>query len=274
MGNDADVLKPTADNPLAGRTLTCIDDDQRAELCRVAYRWHAKNDPERLEALHRAITDAFYAWRDAQADAEGNIVIEPRVGLFPVARQTVPVRDLEPNQCAGPYIRDDIGLAFKLGAEGFGPFLQVVSTYDVAEVFSLITLYSWKDADPASLIRMNAFLVGQLLFDLDVSHEVGREMFDRLQARRTEQVKRAAGARDGRATVAANRRKDGTDTRSRCRKAAIEHFMRHADHGYPAMRMAVGKLLHKATSTVAKYTRGTREEALALIAQRVAERSR
>lgn len=144
-----------------------LQDYERTGLVACCHRWSASLPDNEQNALVAAILDVFYKWKRRQADAKGLVKIVSGGGLlsYPMTDSLVPVGDLEPWQCAGPFVKNDIDLAFKLWVENDQDFAHLLRSHPLAQVLSIIGLYSSREAAPASLINLNGFLVRELVYE-------------------------------------------------------------------------------------------------------------
>jgi len=161
---------------------TLLTDLERDTLTQPADHWLRKLDDENRDALVFEIVDAFRSWQERQADQSGQVRVETGGGLlFPLKVEVVSIAQAEPWQCAGPLVRNDIDLAFKLWLDDAVEFAEVIARRDIGTVFALIGAWSTRTAAHGSLIRLNGFLVTLIQGELEIAHRVGKEMFDELR---------------------------------------------------------------------------------------------
>jgi hypothetical protein len=123
-----------------------------------------------------AIMDALHNWRDRQADASGELVIE-RIDEAHPARPPVVERrratDVEPFKCAGLHVRNDVELVLLLidgHDHGIGRVIEQWGPYNVLAMTAMMS----PEVDLPTLVRLlasftNVFYEGKLRADKGAS---------------------------------------------------------------------------------------------------------
>ena len=91
----------------------------------------------------------------------------------PLTETLLPHGDVEPWQCAGPFVHNDIDLAFKLWLENDTDFTALLERHWLHDVFSVVGLWSIRTAERGSLFRLNGFLVSALIDDVNSLSRIG-----------------------------------------------------------------------------------------------------
>jgi len=150
-------------------------DHERDALIAPCRRWSSDLSEGSLKDIASEILGVFRKWQSRQADGQGFVkVVSGGTSLLslPQTETLVPLGTVEAWQCAGPLVKNDIDLAFKLWLDADPDFTTLLHRHPVGRVFSLVGLWSWRTAAPESLIRLNGFLVGILIDDINLWREI------------------------------------------------------------------------------------------------------
>jgi hypothetical protein len=157
-----------------GRRLT---EYQRSALLEVVPFWTRKSSPELLRKIVGDTLSCFEYWKVSQADSAGRVkVFDPftmdQLSPYPDGKLT-PAKGVTPWHCAGPFVQNEIDLAFKLWLDSDAPFDAVLNKYGTCQVFALCggLAVRRKDVDADSLIRLNGFLGKHLAVYADTASE-------------------------------------------------------------------------------------------------------
>ena len=239
-----------------------LQDHERASLSAPCHRWVDHLSDDETKALPTAIWDAFKNWQLRQADPQGRVkVVNGWTGLLslPMTEALVPHGDVEPWQCAGPFVKNDIDLAFKLWLEDDPDFVALNKVCSLYEVFSIIGLWSARTAAPDSLIRLNGFLVGALIDELDRHSRFGKHLFEKLNDK-TQREK--ANLAKGRLIAQQDKKRKGDELHQSLRTAAFDYLLARPpannDELIPFLRDHRFQSLK--ASTIARLIAGVRQE--------------
>jgi hypothetical protein len=200
--------------------LTDYDRQQLLEPCRY-WTKHLRDDD--VLVICCQILDAFDDWKLRQADTLGMITralfptgLLGAVGWTSAEMSSGRVKlehidSLEPWQCAGPFIHDDIDLAFKLWLNQDTAFALPLQRFGLERVLSAIGLWS-TGAEQSSLIRLNEFLVQALGNELDSINGLAKELYDGHKVRDLEERKRARTASNASRVRRAEKLKEAKQT--------------------------------------------------------------
>jgi len=149
-----------------------LTEDQRSALLEVAPFWTRKNSTEQLRKISAEILSCFEYWKVSQADSAGKVkVFHPftidQLCSYPDGKLS-PVNGVAPWHCAGPFVQNEIDLAFKLWLDSDTPFDAIIERYGTCQVFALCGGLAVRrnDVDAASLIRLNC--PSRKLVDLEI----------------------------------------------------------------------------------------------------------
>jgi hypothetical protein len=148
---------------MLGSSLT---DWERNELTGLCGYWLASVSEAKLMHCLSQVLDAFKGWKNSQTDSAGMVSVSVGgSGLlsWPMKTERRRASELEPWQCAGPDVSDDIALAFKLWLDNYDLFRQVLFEHGIPLIFAIVGVVSRQNATPQSLIRLNGFLSAWLM---------------------------------------------------------------------------------------------------------------
>src|SRR5271166_3980606 len=153
-----------------GGTLTNY---QRSALLQVASFWTRKCSEEQMRKISSDIISCFEFWKVSQTDSAGLIkVFHPFTIehlLSNPSGKLKHAKDVAPWHCAGPFVQNEIDLAFKLWLDSDAPFDSIIERCGTLQVFALCGGLAVRDTevDSASLIRLNGFLSEHLVVYAD-----------------------------------------------------------------------------------------------------------
>jgi len=213
------------------------------------------------------IADVFYEWRDAQANADGMVRIQRNglaMGLLgnldPKAMTEIPVGEATPYEVAGPFVHDDIALAFRLFSDNFPPFEDLLKRRGYLHVFAVIGLYSKSDAWTSSLIDLNGFLTRHLVQLAMIASSFAEESFAKAHKQRANITKAQK--------IAVQSLKDAAGEKRRLvREAAVHYFLSKPTAKYPDAADFLSKCNQRwgTAGSIQRLIGGTRTEALKLL---------
>ncbi len=244
-----------------GSTLTAY---QRSALFKVAPFWTRKSSPEQLQIIVGDILGCFEYWKVSQADSAGRVMVfHPltidQLSAYPDG-EMMSANGVAPWHCAGPFVRNEIDLAFKLWIDSDGPFEAILNKYGHCQVFALCggLAVRRKDVDADSLIRLNGFLGEHLAVYADVASEwVIANSKSSEQRRRQDE-----GLKTAREISAQKRSEKARQQHENIRRMAFEYFRsRPADHVDAAIAH-IGKYVRLSPATIMATIKGVRAEAL------------
>ena len=138
---------------------------ERNEFIRPCGFWLRNVPVELQKEIAGEVLATFDQYKYSRADSEGFVTVHRGFfgGLLDQGKVIrVPIGEASTYECAGPFVHNDIDLAFKLWLDKFKPFEDLLDRHGWLAVFALIGIWSHKDADPRSLIRLNGMLTEQL----------------------------------------------------------------------------------------------------------------
>ena len=244
-----------------GGTLT---DYQRSALFEVAPFWTRNSSPEQLRKIVGEILSCFENWKLSQADSAGQVkVFHPltidQLLSNPDGKLTA-VKGVAPWHCAGPFVQNEIDLAFKLWLDSDAPFDTVLNNYGTCQVFALCGGLALRrnDVDADSLIRLNGFLGEHLAIYADFASEwIVKNSKSSEQRRRQDE-----GLKTAREISAQKRSETARQQRENIRRMAFEYFRsRPADNVEDAIAH-IRKYVRLAPATILATIKGIRAEAL------------
>lgn len=244
-----------------GGTLT---EYQRSALLEVAPFWTRKSSPEHLRKIVGEILSCFEYWKVSQADSAGRVkVFHPltidQLSSYPDGKLT-PVKGVAPWHCAGPFVQNEIDLAFKLWLDSDAPFDTVLNKYGTCQVFALCggLAVRKKDVDAASLIRLNGFLSEHLVVYADIASEwVIKNSKTSDQRRRQDE-----GLKNAREISAQKRSEKARQQHENIRRMAFEYFRSRPADNVEAAIAHIGKYVRLSPATIMATIKGIRAEAL------------
>jgi hypothetical protein len=244
-----------------GRTLT---EYQRSALLEVAPFWTRKSSPQLLRKIVGDILSCFEYWKVSQADAAGRVkVFDPftmdQLSSYPDGKLT-PAKGVAPWHCAGPFVQNEIDLAFKLWLDSDAPFDAVLNKYGTCQVFALCggLAVRRKDVDADSLIRLNGFLGKHLAVYADTASEwVIANSKSSEQRRRQDE-----GLKTAREISAQKRSEKARQQHENIRRMAFEYFRSRPADPVDAAIAHVSKYVRLSRSTIMATIKGVRAQAL------------
>jgi len=244
-----------------GRTLT---EYQRSALLEVAPFWTRKSSPELLRKIVGDILSCFEYWKASRADSAGRIrVFHPltidQLTSYPDGKLT-PAKGVAPWHCAGPFVRNEIDLAFKLWLDSDALFGAILNKYGTCQVFALCggLAVRRKDVDADSLIRLNGFLGKHRAVSADIASE--RVIENRKSSE--QRHRQDEGLKTAREISAQKRSVKARQQHENIRRMAFEYFRsRPADHVDAAIAH-IGRYVRLSRSTIMATIKGVRAEAL------------
>ncbi len=244
-----------------GGTLT---DYQRSALLEVVPFWTRKNSTEQLRKISVEILSCFEYWKVCQADGAGRVkAFHPlTIDLLlsnPDGKLT-PAKGVAPWHCAGPFVQNEIDLAFKLWLDSDAPFDAIIERYGTCQVFALCggLAVRDKDVDAASLIRLNGFLGEHLAIYADFASE-----FVIKNSKSSEQRRRQdEGLKTAREISAQKRSEKARQEHEDIRRMAFEYFQSRPADNVEAAIAHIGKYVRLSPSTILATIKGVRAEAL------------
>ena len=239
-----------------------LQDQERDSLSAPCHRWVDHLSDDEKKALTTAIWDAFQKWQLRQADAKGRVrIVSGGTGLLNLAitETLVPHGDVEPWQCAGPFVKNDIDLAFKLWLDDDPDFAAVLASHRLGNVFAIIGLWSARTAATDSLIRINGLLVGMLIDDVNEYWRLALSFNEEINAGKGRRKANLAKARD-----AARREKTrkGAELRQSLRTAAFDYWCAHplTDQDGVIAFLRKSGFEHRTAKTIARLIAGVHGE--------------
>jgi hypothetical protein len=244
-----------------GGTLT---EYQRSALLEVAPFWTRKNSPEQLRKIMGEILSCFEYWKVNQADSAGQVkVFHPltieQLSSYPDGKLT-PMKGVAPWHCAGPFVQNEIDLAFKLWLDSDAPFDAVLNKHGTCQVFALCggLAIRRKDVDADSLIRLNGFLSEHLVVYADMASEwIIKNSKSSEQRRRQDE-----GLKTAREISAQKRSEKARQQHENIRRMAYEYFRSRPADNVEAAIAHIGKYVRLSPSTILATIKGVRAEAL------------
>ena len=244
-----------------GGTLT---ESQRSALLEVAPFWTRKSSPEHLQKIVGDILSCFDNWKVSRADSAGRVkvfhpfTIDQRAS-YPDGKLT-PVDGVAPWHCAGPFVQNEIDLAFKLWLDSDAPFDAIIERYGTCQVFALCGGLAVRDkgVDAASLIRLNGFLSEQLVAYADMASEwIIQNSKSSEQRRRQDE-----GLKTAREISAQKRSEKARQQHENIRRMAFEYFRSRPADSVEAAIVHIGKYVRLSPATIMATIKGVRAEAL------------
>ena len=244
-----------------GGTLT---DYQRSALFEVAPFWTRNSSPEQLRKIVGEILSSFENWKVSQADSAGRVrVFHPltidQLLSNPDGKLTA-VKGVAPWHCAGPFVQNEIDLAFKLWLDSDAPFDTVLNNYGTCQVFALCGGLALRrnDVDADSLIRLNGFLGEHLAIYADFASEwIVKNSKSSEQRRRQDE-----GLKTAREISAQKRSENAKQQRENIRRMAFEYFRSRPADSVEAAIVHIRKYVRLSPSTILATIKGIRAEAL------------
>ena len=237
---------------------------QRSALLEVATFWTRKNSPEQLRKITGEILSCFEYWKVSQADSTGQVkVFHPltieQLSSYPDGKLTR-MKGVAPWHCAGPFVRNEIDLAFKLWLDSDAPFDAVINKHGTCQVFALCggLAIRRKDVDADSLIRLNGFLSEHLVVYADMASEwIIKNSKSSEQRRRQDE-----GLKTAREISAQKRSEKAREQHENIRRMAFEYFQSRPADNVEAAIAHIGKYVRLSPSTILATIKGIRAEAL------------
>lgn len=235
-----------------------LQDHERDSLSAPCRRWVDHLSDDEKKALTTAICDAFEKWQLRQADAKGRVkIVGGGTGLLnlPITETLVPHGDVEPWQCAGPFVKNDIDLAFKLWLDDDPDFAAVLASHRLGKVFAIIGLWSSRTAATDSLIRLNGFLVEMLVEELYEYRQRARSSNEEIDAGKRRTKANLAKARD---VARQEKTRKATELRQSLRTAAFDYWCAHplASKKVVIAFLRKNGFDHREASTIARLIAG------------------
>lgn len=239
-----------------------LQDHERDSLIAPCRRWTDHLSDDENKALIAAILDAFEKWQLRQADANGRVkIVSGGTGLLslPITETLVPLGDVEPWQCAGPFVRNDIDLAFKLWLDDDPDFAALLAAHRMSNVFAIVGLWSARTAAPDSLIRLSGLLVKVLIEEVNEWRRLVRSANDESNA-----DKQRANANLARAREVASQEKTrkGDELRQSLRSAAFKYWCAQplADKATVIDYLIKARIGHRSPKTIGRLIAGVKSE--------------
>ena len=237
---------------------------QRSALLEVAPFWTRKNSPEQLRKIIGEILSCFEYWKVSRADSAGRVkVFHPltieRLSSYPDGKLT-PMKGVAPWHCAGPFVQNEIDLAFKLWLDSDAPFDAVLKKHGTCQVFALCggLAVRRKDVDADSLIRLNGFLGEHLAIYADFASEwIIKNSKSSEQRRRQDE-----GLKTAREISAQKRSEKAKQQHENIRRMAFEYFRSRPADNVEAAIAHIGKYVRLSPATIMATIKGIRAEAL------------
>ncbi len=241
-----------------------LSDYQRAALLEVAPFWTRNSSVEQMRIIVAEILGCFEYWKVSQADSAGRVkVFHPltvdQLLSYPDGKLT-PADGVAPWRCAGPFVQNEIDLAFKLWVDSDGPFEIILNKYGHCQVFTLCggLAIRRKDVDADSLIRLNGFLGKHLADYADTASEwIIKNSKSSEQRRRQDE-----GLKTAREISAQKRSEKARQQREDIRRMAFEYFRSRPADNVEAAIAHIGKYVRLSSSTILATIKGVRAEAL------------
>lgn len=144
----------------------------REQLTTAAWHYLAGTDKSHVAQLRTKLDDVYAAFTSSKTDANGNVVIaKAATGLlqpnathsyqgqeFFGTLETRPASDVAAWDCAGPYVRDELGLVLHLWVAQYPPMQQVAAEFGIEFVLSVTLAVNQERADPDALIQVSRIL--------------------------------------------------------------------------------------------------------------------
>ena len=241
-----------------------LSDHQRAALLEVAPFWMRNSSVEQMRIIVAEILSCFEYWKVSQADSAGRVkVFHPltvdQLLSYPDGKLT-PADGVTPWHCAGPFVQNEIDLAFKLWLDSDAPFDAVLNKHGTCQVFALCRgrAVRRKDVDADSLIRLNGFLGEHLAIYADFASEwIIKNSKSSDQRRRQDE-----GLKTAREISAQKRSEKARQQHENIRRMAFEYFRSRPADNVEAAIAHIGKYVRLSPATIMATIKGIRAEAL------------
>jgi hypothetical protein len=175
----------------------------------------------------------------------------------------IPASELQPEQCAGPYIRSKAELFAKLWSEEYQPAFRIAELpgmgLDIVQ--ALLVEREGKSMPADSLASAIRYI---WIYTWSHAKTFRKLLTEREAALADAKAAKAARARAGKAEIAKRVREAGKDKATQCRVAAIDYYRKHPDKGRDEMARFVAERLFISTGTVKRYSAGTKKQARTL----------
>ncbi len=239
-----------------GGTLT---DYQRCALFEVAPFWTRNSSPEQLRKIVGEILSCFEYWKVSHADSAGQVKVFHPLTIDQLLShpdgKLKPAKGVAPWHCAGPFVQNEIDLAFKLWLDSDAPFDTVLNNYGTCQVFALCggLAIRRKDVEADSLIRLNGFLSEQLVVYADMASEwIIKNSKSSEQRRRQDE-----GLKTAREISAQKRSEKAKQQRENIRRMAFEYFQSRPADNVEAAIAHIRKYVRLAPATILATIKGS-----------------
>lgn len=239
---------------------------ERNDLLRPCLFWLRKVPKEDVQSILQELVIVFHKWKLAQADADGKVAVVKNAlatGLLGYEPNPKPKRysldEVTVHQVAGPFVENDIDLAFKLWLDNYSPFNQLLEKRGIATVFAVIGASSGEEVGASSLIRLNGFLGDHIATFATVVEEAFNDMAKTVWSR----ARKDAAQREAARLLAVQARKEKRAQRDQVLyREAVDYFTRHPRHEVEDAAAFLASKHRLAHSTVEKKIKGAKAEAM------------
>lgn len=203
---------------------------RRKMLLRPCWYWVLPLPELEWRSIAAETNAAFEAWKERQADADGNVLTYKNLGLLGTGEpRRVPLADARAPDCA-PGLGSETALALKLWGDENPEFARLTRKHGLHAVLSLIALLD-DAADEDVLIQLNALLVDRLIqglrlasSDADFYRKWADGFARNLTAKKAAQQERV---RNARTALGARRRRDMERARAYYYDKAVDYAAEH-----------------------------------------------
>ena len=232
-----------------GATLT---ERQRADLFEVAWFWIHGNTEERQHIIVGEIFSCFEYWKTGQADSAGRVKMFFPLTLdqlleYPDGKLT-PAHEVPACHCAGPFVQNEIDLAFKLWIDSDRPFEMILKKHGHCQVFALCGLIALQrtHVNADSFIRLNGFLGKNL-----AAHATTASLWIIEHAKTADQRHRQdEGLKTAREISAQKRSERARQAHEDIRRMAFEYFRSRPADNVEAAIAHIRKYVRLAPATI------------------------
>lgn len=243
-------------------SLGSLSEYEKADLLESAMYWLATEPKTRIRELGNELSQCFDGWKISQANSLGEVESFAAFGLLSISQkgELTPVGMVQPWHCAGPYVRNEIDLAFKLWLESYLPFDALLKTFGIPLVFSYCALAASinPEVNIGSLIRVSGFLSKHLSQFAAIVSDMAMENFKLVKKRRA-QNNALIKAREQSARI---RKEKASEKLTAMRRMAHEYFQNNPSHGTAEAVLHVKKFSPLSLSTIKTKIKGVKAQAL------------
>ena len=181
--------------------------------------------------------------------------------LFPLSTEMRDYSELEPWQCGGPDVRNDIDLAYKLWLDDDAEFLRLIDKHGLGEVFAMIGVWSARTAAVGSLIRLNGLMTSLLQSEIVLARRAASTLLNSSRAAAAQKQQRM---RDVQRARAVEQKESAEREHGDMREMALQFAMDNPRASQPQIIAHLqSKGFSQARGTIARLIAGVMREAKA-----------